>query len=65
MAKVKSAKRNGAGASSTPYANTAKTNAARNIFKMNKDIGQHILKNPGIADRIVQKADLKQSDVCH
>ncbi|KAI9759825.1 MAG: Dimethyladenosine transferase [Candelina submexicana] len=30
---------------------------------MNKHIGQHILKNPGIADRIVQKADLKQSDV--
>ncbi|KAI9724931.1 MAG: hypothetical protein M1812_000207 [Candelaria pacifica] len=62
MAKVKSAKRNGA-STSTPYAHAAKTNAARNIFKMNKDIGQHILKNPGIADRIVQKADLKQSDV--
>jgi hypothetical protein len=34
-----------------------------NLFKMNKDLGQHILKNPGIAQAIVDKADLKQSDV--
>ncbi|KAK1026084.1 Dimethyladenosine transferase, partial [Friedmanniomyces endolithicus] len=37
-----------------PYATAAaarkgksKTAAANNIFKMNTDIGQHILKNPG------------------
>ncbi|KAF2228046.1 S-adenosyl-L-methionine-dependent methyltransferase [Elsinoe ampelina] len=33
------------------------------IFKMNTDIGQHILKNPGVAQAIVDKADLKQSDI--
>ncbi|GAB7366316.1 hypothetical protein MBLNU230_g8116t1 [Neophaeotheca triangularis] len=36
--------------------------AAHNIFKMNTDIGQHMLKNPGVAQAIVDKADLKQSD---
>ncbi|EHA23625.1 hypothetical protein ASPNIDRAFT_47196 [Aspergillus niger ATCC 1015] len=30
---------------------------------MNTDLGQHILKNPGVAQRIVDKAELKQSDV--
>ena len=29
---------------------------------MDKDLGQHILKNPGVASAIVQKANLKQSD---
>lgn len=29
---------------------------------MDKDLGQHILKNPGVATAIVQKANLKQSD---
>jgi 18S rRNA (adenine1779-N6/adenine1780-N6)-dimethyltransferase len=29
---------------------------------MDKDLGQHILKNPGVATAIVQKAHLKQSD---
>ncbi|KAJ5533303.1 Dimethyladenosine transferase [Penicillium frequentans] len=41
----------------------AKTSAAHSIFKMNTDIGQHVLKNPGIAEQIVLKAELKQSDV--
>jgi 18S rRNA (adenine1779-N6/adenine1780-N6)-dimethyltransferase len=30
---------------------------------MNTDLGQHILKNPGVAQAIVNKAGLKQSDV--
>ena len=34
-----------------------------NIFKMKTEIGQHVLKNPGVAQAIVDKADLKQSDV--
>lgn len=29
---------------------------------MNHDLGQHILKNPGVASAIVDKANLKQSD---
>ena len=32
-------------------------------FKMNTNLGQHILKNPGIAEKIVEKANLKQGDV--
>ncbi|KAI9685748.1 MAG: Dimethyladenosine transferase [Bathelium mastoideum] len=43
-----------------PTPATSKT--THNIFKMNTDIGQHILKNPGIATAIVEKAGLKQSD---
>jgi hypothetical protein len=48
----------------SPYAQAAaKTKAANSIFKMNTDLGQHVLKNPGVAQAIVDKADLKQSDV--
>ncbi|KAF9891272.1 Dimethyladenosine transferase [Aspergillus nanangensis] len=63
MPKFKQNKRNGAPQSS-PYAEAAaKTKAASNIFKMNKDIGQHVLRNPGVSDAIVDKAELRQSDV--
>ncbi|KAK9448471.1 putative dimethyladenosine transferase [Limtongia smithiae] len=34
-----------------------------NIFKMNTGIGQHMLKNPLVAQGIVDKADIKPSDV--
>jgi 18S rRNA (adenine1779-N6/adenine1780-N6)-dimethyltransferase len=52
------------GADSSPYSKptSAKASAAHSIFKMDKDLGQHILKNPGVASAIVQKASLKQSD---
>ncbi|KAL8960506.1 MAG: hypothetical protein Q9193_002799 [Seirophora villosa] len=60
MPKATKQKRNGA-AHSSPYA--SKTKASNNIFKMNTDIGQHVLKNPGVAQAIVDKADLKQSDI--
>jgi 18S rRNA (adenine1779-N6/adenine1780-N6)-dimethyltransferase len=63
MAKDKFKKRNDA-SSSGPYARpAAKARAANNIFKMNTDIGQHILVNPLVGKSIVEKADLKQSDV--
>ncbi|RAL05055.1 dimethyladenosine transferase [Aspergillus ibericus CBS 121593] len=63
MPKVRQQKRNSASKAS-PYADAAaKTKAANSIFKMNTDLGQHILKNPGVAQRIVDKAELKQSDV--
>ncbi|KAF7719158.1 rRNA adenine N(6)-methyltransferase [Penicillium ucsense] len=58
MPKVQKGKRNNAHADAA-----AKTKAAHSIFKMNTDIGQHVLKNPGIAEQIVIKADLKQSDI--
>lgn len=41
----------------------AASKAVNNVFKMNTDLGQHILKNPGVAQAIVDKAGLKQSDV--
>lgn len=66
MPKAKQNKRNNSAASNaaSPYAQAAaKTKAANSIFKMNTDMGQHVLKNPGIAQAIVDKADLKQSDV--
>lgn len=56
-------KRNGSAAQSSSSSPYAKTKGANNIFKMNTDLGQHVLKNPGVAQAIVDKADLKQSDV--
>ncbi|KAI0601658.1 S-adenosyl-L-methionine-dependent methyltransferase [Biscogniauxia sp. FL1348] len=61
MGKAKTSKRGG-GAGSGPYERPAKHPAANNVFKFNKDFGQHILKNPGIAEAIVEKANLKPTD---
>lgn len=44
-------------------AREAASKAVNNVFRMNTDLGQHILKNPGVAQAIVDKAGLKQSDV--
>ncbi|KAG9245158.1 S-adenosyl-L-methionine-dependent methyltransferase [Calycina marina] len=60
MGKLTPNKRNSAAASS-PYSK-AKT-ATNNVFKFNTNVGQHILKNPGVAEAIVQKANLKPSDI--
>ncbi|KAI1005439.1 Dimethyladenosine transferase [Podosphaera aphanis] len=60
MGKIKSTKREKPGATNTPYARP--TNSTNNIFKFNTNIGQHILKNPGVAEAIVSKAFLKPSD---
>ena len=63
MPKALQKRRNGS-ASSSPYAQPpTKARATNNVFKMNTDLGQHVLKNPGVAQAIVDKADLKQSDV--
>lgn len=62
MGKALGKKRNGA-AHNSPYGNPGKDPASNAIFKMKTDIGQHVLKNPGVAQAIVDKADLKQSDV--
>ncbi|KGO43526.1 18S rRNA dimethylase DIM1 [Penicillium expansum] len=66
MPKVNKQKRNSAASQGLSDA-AAKTKAAHSIFKMNTDIGQHVLKNPGIAGgylaAIVEKAELKQSDI--
>lgn len=61
MGKAKAPKRGGA--SSSPYDRPAKgAPSANNIFKFSKDYGQHVLKNPGVADAIVAKANLKPTD---
>jgi hypothetical protein len=46
MPKVNKKKRNSATSDAA-----AKASAAHSIFKMNTDIGQHVLKNPGIAEQ--------------
>ncbi|KAI1421544.1 dimethyladenosine transferase-like protein [Xylaria sp. FL1777] len=62
MGKAKTSKRGKA--SSGPYERPSKNSAAaNNVFKFTKDLGQHILKNPGIAQTIVDKAQLKPTDV--
>ncbi|KAI1332551.1 dimethyladenosine transferase-like protein [Xylariaceae sp. FL0255] len=62
MGKAKTPKRGSA--TGSPYDRpAAKKNNPANIFKFTKDLGQHILKNPGIAEAIVQKAVLKPTDV--
>jgi 18S rRNA (adenine1779-N6/adenine1780-N6)-dimethyltransferase len=63
MPKVARDKRNGASQGSPYGRTTAKPRGGNNIFKLNTDIGQHVLRNPGVAQAIVDKADLKQSDV--
>lgn len=55
MGKANTPKRAGGASSTKPYdrnQSTAKASAApkNNVFKFNKDFGQHILKNPGVAD---------------
>ncbi|CAN8105876.1 unnamed protein product [Discula destructiva] len=59
----------GARPSSTPYErpskskpNTSSSSSKNNVFKFNTNVGQHILKNPGVADAIVAKAFLKPTD---
>lgn len=62
----KAAKQKRSGAGSGPYdrkASSKGSSSNTNIFRFDKDFGQHILKNPGISDAIVEKAFLKPTDV--
>lgn len=63
MGKAAAPKRNGTKRGSPYEIAPSVQRQKNNIFKLNKDLGQHVLKNPGIAQAIVDKADLKQSDV--
>lgn len=66
MGKTKHAKRSSA--SGTPYerpggaAGGGGGAGKNNVFKFNTNFGQHILKNPGVSDAIVEKAFLKPTD---
>lgn len=60
--------RRSTGSGASPYGKPtshtpSKTSVGHSIFKMNTDLGQHVLKNPGVAQAIVDKAGLKQSDI--
>lgn len=57
--------KSGGTASQTPYAKgkAAAGSLTNKVFKMNTDLGQHILKNPGVAQAIVDKANLKPTDI--
>ncbi|KAJ2977606.1 hypothetical protein NUW58_g7761 [Xylaria curta] len=62
MGKAKTPKR---GNATGPYERPPKNNAAtNNVFKFTKDLGQHILKNPGIAQAIVDKVEPTASHSC-
>ncbi|KAK7416477.1 Dimethyladenosine transferase [Neonectria punicea] len=69
MAKAKHGKRSSA--PSSPYerpsggggsGGAASGSNKNNVFKFNTNFGQHILKNPGVSDAIVEKAFLKPTD---
>ncbi|GAO14298.1 hypothetical protein UVI_02033760 [Ustilaginoidea virens] len=67
MGKAQQSKRSGA--SDSPYqrpsngsGKAAATSSKNNVFKFNTNFGQHILKNPGVSDAIVEKAYLKPTD---
>jgi 16S rRNA A1518/A1519 N6-dimethyltransferase RsmA/KsgA/DIM1 with predicted DNA glycosylase/AP lyase activity len=58
MGKIKKDKRGGHDDSSL-----SQNYQKHNIFQMNKSYGQHILANPLIVNSLVEKADLKPSDI--
>ena len=62
MPKASKGRRNSL-ATNGPYSQSPKHAASNAIFMMKTDLGQHVLKNPGVAQAIVNKADLKQSDI--
>ncbi|CAK7226515.1 Dimethyladenosine transferase [Sporothrix bragantina] len=55
MGKAKTPRKNAAASAASPYSRpTGKGSAAKNnVFKFNTNVGQHILKNPGVADDTV------------
>ena len=63
MPKTLSKKRPSAAMSSPYTPPSSRQKIGNSIFKMKTDIGQHVLKNPGVAQAIVDKAGLKQSDI--
>lgn len=62
MPKAPKQKRNGA-FNNSPFSGSPRASAKNAGFQMKTDIGQHVLKNPGVAQAIVDKADIKQSDI--
>ncbi|TGZ85618.1 rRNA adenine dimethylase [Ascodesmis nigricans] len=50
-------------AATGPYSTNKTGSSTNKVFKFNTTLGQHILKNPGVATAIVEKASLKPSDI--
>ena len=63
MPKATKSKRAGVAGHSSPYSKPTSNGTSNAIFKMKTNIGQHVLKNPGVAQAIVDRAQLKQSDI--
>lgn len=64
IARAKPARQNGTIVAAGGTASTASAaKKGTSVFTMNKDFGQHILKNPLVAQGIVDKAEIKPSDV--
>ncbi|KAH3678957.1 hypothetical protein WICMUC_001325 [Wickerhamomyces mucosus] len=59
----KAVKQNKYSGSSNGNAQVAAEKHMQSVFKFNTDLGQHILKNPLIAQGIVDKANIKPSDI--
>lgn len=57
----KAAKKKYSGATSSKQVSAEKHLSS--VFKFNTDLGQHILKNPLVAQGIVDKAQIRPSDV--
>ena len=62
VARSKPARNNSTAGAAGASAETAAKKGI-NVFTMNKGFGQHILKNPLVAQGIVDKAEIKPSDV--
>ncbi|KAF5093819.1 hypothetical protein D0Z00_003848 [Geotrichum galactomycetum] len=62
VARAKPARNNSTAGAAGASAETAAKKGI-NVFTMNKGFGQHILKNPLVAQGIVDKAEIKPSDV--
>ncbi|KAH7149284.1 S-adenosyl-L-methionine-dependent methyltransferase [Dactylonectria estremocensis] len=52
----------GGGANGNGNGGGSSNSNKNNVFKFNTNFGQHILKNPGVSDAIVEKAFLKPTD---
>jgi 18S rRNA (adenine1779-N6/adenine1780-N6)-dimethyltransferase len=63
MGKIKKDKRSVLGQNGGSSGSLTQDYQKHNIFQMNKSYGQHILANPLIVNSLVEKAELRPSDV--
>ena len=49
--------------SSSSIPSSGKSNEVRNLLTPNTSIGQHFLKNPAVVDNIIQKSQIRSTDI--